>query len=779
MVLTGQPIRVVYAKLTATGAYDVVAKTSNVALERARTLAERLLPGNPPLDAVVGEEVAHARHWEGGHIVLRFARYDWTDGERGDVYITDIVWLSDEDFRGARNNAFALVPRTDRVFETLTELPPFTVPERSAADDLERVAALRDVAHEAKTLIASATAADPVLVVHAGNRVRAMELFTLLLPPGLRARLTFQTQAFRVPATLPRVTLVDRAYSNLRDAAWRILPSVDVDVPLELAGRLVALADEPESLGLAHDLYDDAYREAADLRTSIMRLTRLAAVADALRRRDAPRVLRLLAAADHPERAAGLRRLRDTVDARAWRDALVQLQQEGGADPQDVLSLLRDIDRDAASAETTAALVDALPADASDELVVELASRAAQQGDLSRLILLLVRDPRTVATRLRPGEDFAGDDVVRQLLHAIRAAYGPRHDLDVAARLLEAAQAVRPSLSAAAAAALHRMCRAAVVEALERTHATTAAVTGMLRLQDAADDYVSAAGSSASLPSLLARRELATGDAVGTAARFAADYPEPTRAVMGATLLTRAWDAHRGRDEAQRQRATQCAVALLTRADSAGRELARRVLAERNVQEHELVVMPGAETLLPILGGNAQQAAILGRIVSAIDALAGPEEEDRKRGLQELAGAVFAAHVQRIRITPRSDMSQQVVGALRALAPQRPARGGAAAAEICLELLGVITDPAHMQTLEDAALGTAMAIRLQRLDRSVAHCRAAEDEERYERYALALESADMPVDGAARDRLRDALGTHGLKRRLLRVVSSVIERDAS
>src|SRR5688572_10182730 len=158
MPQTGNPIRVIYAKLTSTGAYDVVAKTANVPLDRARTLAEKLLPGNPPLDAVVGEEVAHLRHAEGGHVVLRFARYNWTDGERGDVYITDILWLSEEDFRRARNNAFVVVPRTDQVFDVLTELPAFEVPQRSTADDLARVVALRDVASEAKTVVASAAA---------------------------------------------------------------------------------------------------------------------------------------------------------------------------------------------------------------------------------------------------------------------------------------------------------------------------------------------------------------------------------------------------------------------------------------------------------------------------------------------------------------------------------------------------------------------------------------------------------------------------------------------
>jgi hypothetical protein len=778
MVQTGSPIRVIYAKLTSTGAYDVVAKTANVPLDRARTLAEKLLPGNPPLDAVVGEEVAHLRHGEGGHVVLRFARYNWTDGERGDIYITDIVWLSEEDFRRARNNAFVVVPRTDQVFDVLTELPAFEVPQRSTEDDLARVVALRAVASETKTVVASAAAADPVLLVHGGNRIRPMELFTLLLPPGLRARLTFQTQAFRVPATLPRVTLVDRTYSNLRDAAWKILPSVDVDVPLELAGRLVALADDPESLGLAHDLYDDAFSDVADLRTSIMRLTRLAGVADAVRRGDAARALRLLAAAEPRERAAGLRRLRESVDATTWREALAALQREGGSDAQHVLALLRDIDRDATSPETTTSLIDALPANAPDELVVELASRAARHGDLSRLILLVGRDPRAVSARL-PLEDDGVRSDIRHLLHAIRDAFGPRHDLEGAARLLEAAQVVRPALAPPAEAALHRMCRDAVVEALERTHATPHAVNGLLRLQDAAAHYRAGAPTGTALPSVLDARELAARNPADAAAAFAAEYAEPTHAVMGAALLTRAWDAHRTRDDAQRQRATECAVALLSRADANGRELARQVLAERNVQEHELVAMPEADRLLPILGGNAQQAAVLGRLVAAIAALGAADDEEKRRGVQELAAAVFAAHVQRVRITAQSEMSQRVSNALRALTPARPGRGAAVALELGLDLLAVITEPTHMPELEDAALGTGMAIRLQRLDRGVAQCRAAEDEVRYERYALALEAADMPIDAAARERLRDALGTRGLKRRLLQVVSSVIERDAS
>jgi hypothetical protein len=277
---------------------------------------------------------------------------------------------------------------------------------------------------------------------------------------------------------------------------------------------------------------------------------------------------------------------------------------------------------------------------------------------------------------------------------------------------------------------------------------------------------------------LLDARELGSRNAGEAAAAFAADYTEPTHAVMGAALLLRAWDAHRMRDEAQRQHATACAVALLTRADATGRELARQVLAARNVPEHELLGMPEADRLLPMLGGNAQQVAVLGRLLSAIGALGAADDEEKRRGVQELAAAVFVAHTQRVRITVNSELSQRVIAALQTLAG-RPGRGAAAAVEIGLELLAVITEPTHIPALEDAALGSSVAIRLQRLDRGVAQCRAAEDEVSYERYALALEAADVPIDVAARERLRDALGTRGLKRRLLRVVSSVIERDAS
>jgi hypothetical protein len=267
---------VIYAKLTSTGAYEVVARTAHVSLDDARTLAERLLPGNPPLDAAVGEEVAHLRPPEGGHIVWRFARYGWSDGGRGDVFITDITMV----FRRR------LQPRPRRRVRWCrgrtrcsgaTELPPFTVPAGDAAAEQARITRLHALfAADARTVVAGSAAADPALLIHTGERAGALELFTLLLPPRLRASLTFQTQAFRVPPVLPRITLVDRGYANLRDAPWKVLPSLDVDVPLELAGRFVALAGNPQALELAHSLYEDASDDVPGIRAGIARLVSLA-----------------------------------------------------------------------------------------------------------------------------------------------------------------------------------------------------------------------------------------------------------------------------------------------------------------------------------------------------------------------------------------------------------------------------------------------------------------------------------------------------------------------
>jgi hypothetical protein len=265
-----------------------------------------------------------------------------------------------------------------------------------------------------------------------------------------------------------------------------------------------------------------------------------------------------------------------------------------------------------------------------------------------------------------------------------------------------------------------------------------------------------------------ARYELAQPDA---AARAVAVHGLPARAALGGALLARAWDAHQAGRGADAERLLPQAVTLLGAAERPGVEQVRHALEQRGIREHDLLALPGSDALVPLLGGNAQQAALTRRIVGAIRALGGGHDT----AVQELAGAVLVAHGQRVRITSGGELSRAVLAALREL-PRRTA--GDSGVEVCLELLGVITDAAHLPELEDAALGDRMSARLQRLDRSVAHCRAVEREDRYERYAAAVESGDVPVNEAVRERLREALGTRGLQRRLLRAVASVIARDA-
>jgi hypothetical protein len=763
MMHDDHPTRVIYAKLTSTGAYDVVARTRDIPLDQARTLAEQLLPGNPPLDADAVELVGYLRPASGDHVVMHFSRYPWKDGDRGDVYSTDIVQLSDAAFRAVRNNAFAAVPHSDRVFDVLTELPDTGLPAASTATEHARLRALLPVRDDARAAIANALAADRVLLVHGANRAEVMELFTLLLPPALRPQLTFLTQTFRVPVVLPRVTLVDRHSANLRDGAWTALPSADVDVPMELAGRLLALADDTGVLALAHEMFDDAHTDASaavPLRAGIVRLTRLADLARALRRDDVISALQLLAQADMDarERAAGLRRLRDSADADALRSELVKLLRQGGDSAAQAHRIVTAASFDGA---TVRALIDALPASAPQELALALTAQAAAAGNVPHVLDLLARDRRAVATHLEPGDSRMPDDLVR-LLAAMRRAVPPHYDIAAAAQVLTEAASLRASLDDHAADRLHALCRDTVADVVQHAPAHVRTIAPLRQLIDAAALYRRAGAHASLLP-----------ESADQATRFAADGTESAAAALGVAFLDRALDAHGGArtDSAVVAQDVEIACALLAAAGPAGRELVRHMLAQRNVAEHDLVALPGAEALLPLVGGTAAQAMLTRRLVAAIGAAAAGGA-----GIAELADAVFAAHSQHVRITPGTELSQRVSAALRSFADAH--ERSTPAAELCLELLAVITPPAHMAELEDAALGSHMTVRLRRLDRSIAVCRAAEDERRYDRIAEALESGRGDFDGDARERLRRALGTGGLSRRLMRLVASVVEKEA-
>jgi hypothetical protein len=357
------------------------------------------------------------------------------------------------------------------------------------------------------------------------------------------------------------------------------------------------------------------------------------------------------------------------------------------------------------------------------------------------------------------------DDVAR-LLAALRRATAPHFDIAAAANVLTEATSIAPALADSRTLdTLHGICRDTVSEAIPHVPAALRAVPSLRQLLAAWPAYRTAAGAAASGPAPLP-------DSVEDARRFADEQPQAACAALGAALLDRTLDAERTGAHEQNAHDMSLVQVLIERAGTVGRDLVRHLLADRGVAEHDLVALPGADALLPLLGGSHSQAILTRRLVAAIGRAA--EHED---GVRELAGAVYAAHAQNVRIAPGTDVSARVIAALRPFADT--AERSMPAAELCLALLAVITSPGHMAALEDAALGSHMSVRLRRLDHSIAECRAAEEEHRYDRIAAALESGRPAVDRDARERLRVALGTGGVSRRLMRVVASVMDREAS
>src|SRR6185369_15123567 len=161
------PIRVIYAKLTSTGSYDVVAMTSSITLESARATAERLRLGDVPSDASFNAAVAYLRPGEGGHLIARFTPYPWRDADGREPLMTDFVWVGDEDFARARRNAFALVPRNERTFATLETLDPVQLPTISSEAELQRIAQLGPLARNFTTFAAAVLSTERLLVLDA------------------------------------------------------------------------------------------------------------------------------------------------------------------------------------------------------------------------------------------------------------------------------------------------------------------------------------------------------------------------------------------------------------------------------------------------------------------------------------------------------------------------------------------------------------------------------------------------------------------------------------
>src|SRR5262245_46435317 len=399
------PIRVIYAKLTSTGSYDVVAMTSSITLERARSTAERLRLGDVPSDASFSAALAYLRPGDGGHLIARFTPYPWRDADGREPLMTDLVWVDDEDFARARGNAFALVPTNERTFATLETLEPIQLPAVSADAELQRIAELGRRARNFTTFAAAVLSTDRLLVLDA-EPADHIELLTLLLPPRLRDRITFQTRAYDVPAPVPRVTASDRFRATLQRGNWqRVLPD-DAELPPTVASRLADFIDAPQALFRAHELYARVTTIGDSLASEAARLVRLADFGEMLDKSLVMEAVRLIAKAESAEAQVEIGELEARLNERQIVEVLIALLESDGSD----LAVAQFVEHARAANATglpawTAALAEAVntrPRSPEPHLVVLLIAELARNGDADRVLSLVSRFRRLLAGAVFP-----------------------------------------------------------------------------------------------------------------------------------------------------------------------------------------------------------------------------------------------------------------------------------------------------------------------------------------------------------------------------------------
>jgi hypothetical protein len=182
-----EPIRVIYAKLTSTGSYDVVAMTSNIALERGTCDCGAVAPGRCPVRCVVQLGGCVSPADDGGHLIARFTPYRGGTLTGRESLMTDLTVGDDEDFARVRGNAFALVPKNERTFATLETSTRYSCPRFPVK---RSCSALRELGQRARnfTTFAAAVLSTNRLLVLDAEPADHIELLTLLLPPRLRDR---------------------------------------------------------------------------------------------------------------------------------------------------------------------------------------------------------------------------------------------------------------------------------------------------------------------------------------------------------------------------------------------------------------------------------------------------------------------------------------------------------------------------------------------------------------------------------------------------------------
>jgi hypothetical protein len=185
--------------------------------------------------------------------------------------------------------------------------------------------------------------------------------------------------------------------------------------------------------------------------------------------------------------------------------------------------------------------------------------------------------------------------------------------------------------------------------------------------------------------------------------------------------------------------------------------------------------------VLPLLGDTAREASLAQSLSHALNRMLGDNGATGRAGVAELAAAVYEARSSQQTIAAGSRALSAVLGVLRNARESGALAEHPLQIELALDLLAFAADPAAFRQIESTALGRtdAIAIRLRRLDRAISQSVTAQDEHLYSALADALETVPGPLDAGARQRLRKALGTTGMHRRVLEAFNSVIQRPAS
>jgi hypothetical protein len=767
------PIRVIYAKLTSTGSYDVVAMTDNIALEQARAIAEGLRLGDVPADASFTEARAYLRPAEGGHLIARFTPYPWRDADGREPLMTDLVWLSDEDFARVRRNAFAVVPVNERTFATRETLEPVQLPAASAEAELQRVAQLAARARNFTTFAAGVLSTDRLLLLEA-EPAENIELLTLLLPPRLRDRLTFQTRAYDVPAPLPRVTASDRFRAALQRGNWqRVLPD-DAELPPTVASRLADYADAPQPLFRAHELYDRIATVSDTLAAEAARVVRLADFAEKLDRSLGMEAVRLFARAEPAEAQVEITELEARLNPKQIADVLIALLESDGADA----AVAQFLEHAAAAgckalpawSAATADVLISTRRNVEPQLVALLAAQLAAAGDADRVLGLLTRFRRELAAATLALTD-SGTAPALTTYVAAQLGRGRTRAVGAAVRVVSAAPGVHALLRGEAGQRqLAEGATGAVHAALEVLTLTADDVNALRELQSAlaavpaAMTWVYDLSAQLLTPRYL---EYVRADAEVDAAvkRLSTTLTPEALAAFAAGLLVNAAEKQPAADRSLR--AARTAIQAL--GPSALTQRLPEVLERLGVSQISLWELPGLEDVLPLLGDSARAAGDTRRLAIALNRMAADSN-----GIGEVANAVLQLRGAGTRLTNDPKALEPIVAALSAA--NTPAN--TATVEIALELISTITEPAALRSIENAVLsGTAgTAIRLRRLDRAVLQCQTACDEAVYDALVRKLESRDADLSDDARQRLRQALGVKTLQYRVSKGIENVLRR---